>query len=56
MQEVQEIDLLKLLKELWKRAWIILAAVFVGGIMFFLYTYFFVTPQRGLFLLAYLLS
>ena len=45
MQDVQEIDLLKLLKELWKRAWIILAAAFVGGIMFFLYTYFFITPQ-----------
>lgn len=45
MQEVQEIDLLKLLKELWKRAWIILGAAFIGGIVFFFYTFLFITPQ-----------
>ena len=45
MQDVQEIDLLKLLKELWKRAWIILGAAFIGGILFFLYTFLFITPQ-----------
>ena len=44
-QETQEIDLLKLLKELWKRAWIIIAAAFVCGVAFFAYTFLFITPQ-----------
>ena len=44
-QDVQEIDLLKLLKELWKRAWIIVIAAFLGGIIFFAYTFLFITPQ-----------
>ena len=44
-QETQEIDLLKLLKELWKHAWIIVMAAFIGGVAFFLYTFFFITPQ-----------
>ena len=44
-QETQEIDLLKLLKELWKRAWIIVAAAFICGVAFFAYTFFFITPQ-----------
>ena len=44
-QETQEIDLLKLLKELWKRAWLIVIAAFVGGVLFFAYTFMFITPQ-----------
>ena len=44
-QEEQEIDLLKLLKVLWKRIWIIGAAALVGGIAFFLFTFFFITPK-----------
>ena len=44
-QEEQEIDLLKLLKVLWKRIWIIGAATLVGGIAFFLFTFFFITPK-----------
>ena len=44
-QDVQEIDLLKLLKVLWSRVWIIIAAAFVGGIVFFLFTLFFITPK-----------
>lgn len=44
-QETQEIDLLKLLKELWKRVWLIVAAAFVCGVACFLYTFFFITPQ-----------
>ena len=44
-QDVQEIDLLKLLKVLWSRIWIIIAAAFVGGIVFFLFTLFFITPK-----------
>ena len=44
-QEEQEIDLLKLLKVLWKKIWIIGAAALVGGIAFFLFTFFFITPK-----------
>ena len=44
-QDVQEIDLLKLLKVLWKRVWLIVAAAFLGGVAFFVYTFFFITPQ-----------
>ena len=43
-QEVQEIDLLKLLKVLWSKIWLIVLAAFVGGVAFFLYTFFFITP------------
>lgn len=44
-QEEQEIDLLKLLKVLWSRIWIIGAAALVGGVAFFLFTFFFITPK-----------
>ncbi len=44
-QEEQEIDLLKLLKVLWKKIWIIGVAALVGGIAFFLFTFFFITPK-----------
>ena len=44
-QDVQEIDLLKLLKVLLGKIWIIIAAAFVGGIVFFLFTLFFITPK-----------
>ena len=44
-QDVQEIDLLKLLKVLWSRVWLIVLAAFIGGVAFFLYTFFFITPQ-----------
>ena len=44
-QDIQEIDLLKLLKELWKHAWLIVLAAFIGGAGFFVYTLFFITPQ-----------
>ena len=44
-QDVQEIDLLKLLKVLWSRVWLIVLAAFVGGVAFFLFTFFFITPQ-----------
>ena len=44
-QGVQEIDLLKLLSVLWKKAWIIVAAAIVGGVLFFVYTFFFITPM-----------
>ena len=44
-QDVQEIDLLKLLKVLWSRVWLIVAAAFLGGVAFFVYTFFFITPQ-----------
>ena len=44
-QEEQEIDLLKLLRVLLGKIWLIAAAAFVGGLMFLLYTLFFITPQ-----------
>ena len=44
-QEEQEIDLLKLLRVLLGKIWLIVAAAFVGGLMFLLYTLFFITPQ-----------
>jgi len=53
MNGQEEIDLLKLLKELWKRAWIIVAAAIVGGTLFFLFTLFFVTPQYTSYALLY---
>ena len=34
-QDVQEIDLLKLLKVLWSRVWLIVLAAFIGGVAFF---------------------
>lgn len=43
-QDVQEIDLLKLLKVLWSKIWVIAAAAFVGGVLFFVYTLFFIVP------------
>ncbi|MCR5327232.1 MAG: hypothetical protein K6E12_00035 [Saccharofermentans sp.] len=44
-QGIQEIDLLKLLTVLWKRAWIIVTAAIAGGALFFIYTFFFITPM-----------
>ena len=44
-QEEQEIDLLKLLKVLLSKIWIIAAAAFAGGVIFFLVTFFFITPK-----------
>lgn len=44
-QEEQEIDLLKLLKVLLSRIWIIAAAAVVGGVAFLLFTFFFITPK-----------
>ena len=44
-QEEQEIDLLKLLKVLLSRIWIIAAAAIVGGVAFLLFTFFFITPK-----------
>ena len=44
-QGIQEIDLLKLLTVLWKKAWIIVAAAIAGGALFFVYTFFFITPM-----------
>ena len=43
-QDVQEIDLLKLLKVLWSKIWAIAATAFVCGVLFFVYTFFFITP------------
>lgn len=45
MNGQEEIDLLKLLQALWKRAWIIVLAAIAGGSIFFVYTLFFVVPQ-----------
>lgn len=44
-QDEQEIDLLKLLKVLVSRIWIIAAAAVVGGIAFLMFTFFFITPK-----------
>ena len=44
-QEEQEIDLLKLLRVLLSKLWVIVAAALVGGVLFFLFTFFFITPQ-----------
>lgn len=52
-QQETEIDLLKLLKELWKHAWMIVTAAIVGGIAFFLFTLFFITPQYTSYALLY---
>ena len=52
-QAEQEIDLLKLLRELWKRAWFIATAAILGGIAFFLFTFFFITPQYTSYALLY---
>lgn len=45
MNGQEEIDLLKLLQAMWKKAWIILATAILGGSLFLVYTIFFVTPQ-----------
>lgn len=39
-----EIDLLRLMKALWRRVWVIMLAMLVCGAAAFLYTDFFVTP------------
>lgn len=44
-KEEQEIDLLKLLKVLWGKLWIIVAAALTGGILFLLFTVFFIDPK-----------
>ena len=44
-QVEQEIDLLKLFRVLLSKIWLIVAAAFVGGLIFFLFTLFFITPQ-----------
>lgn len=44
-QEEQEIDLLKLLKVLLSKIWIIAAATVVGGVAFLMFTFFFITPK-----------
>lgn len=44
-QEEQEIDLLKLLKVLWSKIWVIGISVLTGGIIFFLVTFFFISPK-----------
>lgn len=41
----EEIDLLKLIQALWKKAWIVIAAAILGGIIFLTYTIFLVAPQ-----------
>ena len=41
----EEIDLLKLLQALWRKAWIIVASTLVGGVVFLIFTIFFITPQ-----------
>ncbi|MBR2523791.1 MAG: hypothetical protein IKE53_05060 [Clostridiales bacterium] len=41
----EEIDLLKLLQALWHSAWVIVATALVGGVIFLVYTMFFITPQ-----------
>lgn len=45
MNGQEEIDLLKLLQALWKKIWVIVGATILGGILLFVYTYFFVTPM-----------
>lgn len=44
-KEYIEIDLLRLLKALWHRAWAIVLAMLLCGAATFSYTYFFVTPM-----------
>ena len=44
-QEEQEIDLLKLLKVLLSKIWIIAAATVVGGAAFLMFTFFFIAPK-----------
>ncbi len=44
-QQEIEIDLMHLLKLLWKRAWIIVIAMVVFAAMFFSYAKYFITPQ-----------
>ena len=43
-QEILEIDLFKLVKELWKKSWIIVIATILCGAAFIAYTFFFITP------------
>jgi len=45
MNGQEEIDLLKLLQALWRKAWLIVAAAVLGGSILLVYTIFFVTPQ-----------
>ena len=45
MNGQEEIDLLKLLRALWRKAWFIVAAAVLGGAIFLVYTVFFITPQ-----------
>ena len=45
MNGQEEIDLLKLLQALWRKAWMIVATAILGGSIFLVYTIFFVTPQ-----------
>ncbi|VDN46228.1 Capsular polysaccharide biosynthesis protein [Petrocella atlantisensis] len=45
MQEYEEIDLLELIKTLWKRKWIIIACVILAALMAFSYTRFAITPM-----------
>lgn len=45
MQEYEEIDLLELIKTLWKRKWIIIACVILAAGMAFSYTRFVITPM-----------
>ena len=43
--DVYEIDLLRLAKVLWKRAWIIVTATILVGVLFFGYSRFLITPR-----------
>jgi len=43
--DILEIDIMRLLKLLWQRAWIIIIAMILLGAIFFSYAVFFITPQ-----------
>ena len=43
-QDYDEIDLLKLFKALWNRAWLIALTMVIGGALAFSYSFFLVTP------------
>lgn len=43
-EDYMKIDLLRLLKALWRRAWVIVLSILLCGAIAFIYTYFFVTP------------
>lgn len=51
--EVYEIDLLKLLKALWSRIFIIIAVTVIGGAISFGYTKYFVTPMYDANIMVY---